>query len=331
MGTFTKSFGSVGGYIAASQEVVEFLRRTSPGNIAACSMSPACVRQASLALRMIAGEDGTRKGRTKIDQLKRNANLFRAGLERMGCEVLGHQDSPVIPVMLYNPAKIPAFSRQCLLRKLAVVVVGFPATPLIKSRVRFCISAAHTEEDLISALRVVDQVADEVMIKYKWTGRPNVAPSAVVKQQSATFGLDVVGEWEASHFNWKDSLTIDPDGRFARGSGEQGSWSVAERDGKTVLRLEWDRWPTEELELQPTPQPADGDEVPQSPRRHVFRGHGILVSTGLDPIKFPDIVPSNTSTFTLRPKGCPASPAKSPVKTPISRSTRTPSSSYLNP
>ena len=40
---------------------------------------------------MIAGEDGTSKGRNKIDQLKRNANLFRAGLERMGCEVLGHQ------------------------------------------------------------------------------------------------------------------------------------------------------------------------------------------------------------------------------------------------
>ena len=109
-------------------------------------------------------------------------------------QVLGHQDSPVIPVMLYNPAKIPAFSRECLLRKLAVVVVGFPATPLIKSRVRFCISAAHTEEDLIAALRVVDQVADQVMIKYKWTGRPNVAPSRLVKQQSAAFGLDVVGE-----------------------------------------------------------------------------------------------------------------------------------------
>jgi hypothetical protein len=44
-----------------------------------------------------------------------------------------------------------------------------------------------------------------------------------VHGQSATFGLDVVGEWEASHFNWKDSLTIDADGRFARGSGEQGS------------------------------------------------------------------------------------------------------------
>ena len=59
------------------------------------------------------------------------------------------------------------------------------------------------------------------MIKYKWTGRPNVAPSALVKRQAAVFGLDVVGEWEASHFNWKDSLTIDADGRFARGNGDQ--------------------------------------------------------------------------------------------------------------
>jgi len=80
-----------------------------------------------------------------------------------------------IHVYIYIYANPQAFSRECLQRKLAVVVVGFPATPLIKSRVRFCISAAHTEEDLISALRVVDQVADKVMIKYKWTGRPNVA------------------------------------------------------------------------------------------------------------------------------------------------------------
>lgn len=243
----------------------------------------------------------------------------------------------MIPVMLYNPAKMPAFSRECLVRKLAVVVVGFPATPLIKSRVRFCISAAHTEEDLIAALRVVDQVADQVMIKYKWTGRPNVAPSAVVKQQSAAFGLDVVGDWEASHFNWKDSLTIDADGRFARGNGEQGSWHVVEHDSKTLLRLEWDRWPTEELVLQPSTDSANGDEVPASPRRHVFSGHGNLVSAGLDPIKFPDIVPTKTSTFTLRPKGCPPSPVKSPMKPPstpksaAARGVRTPSSSYLNP
>jgi len=94
-----------------------------------------------------------------------------------------------------------------------------------------------------------------------------------------------VGDWEASHFNWKDSLTIESDGRFARGNGDGGSWHVVERDGRTILRLEWDRWPTEELELQPTnsPDAAGGADVASSPRRHVFRGHGTLVSTGLDP------------------------------------------------
>jgi len=270
MGTFTKSFGSVGGYIAASKEVIEFLRRSSPGSIYACSMAPAAVKQASLALRMIAGEDGTCKGREKVEHLKRNANLFRAGLKRMGCEVLGDEDSPVIPVMLYNPAKIPAFSRECIMRKLAVVVVGFPATPLIKSRVRFCISAAHTEDDLISALRVVDEVADRVMIKYKWTGRPNVAPSAQVESQSRQHCTDVVGNWDAEHFTWRDSLSIEANGRFARGNGDQGSWQVQKRDEAMILRLDWDRWPSEELQLQIHDEADTSSNT--TPRRHMFKG-----------------------------------------------------------
>jgi serine palmitoyltransferase len=72
----------------------------------------------------------------------------------MGFEVLGDNDSPVMPIMLYNPAKIPAFSRECLRENLAVVVVGFPATPLLLARARICISASHSREDLIKALQV---------------------------------------------------------------------------------------------------------------------------------------------------------------------------------
>mmetsp|Transcript_64386 Transcript_64386/g.151603 ORF Transcript_64386/g.151603 Transcript_64386/m.151603 type:complete len:663 (+) Transcript_64386:318-2306(+) len=275
MGTFTKSFGSVGGYIAASKEVVEFLRRSSPGSIYACSMAPAAVTQASLALRMIAGEDGTGKGRDKIETLRRNANLFRAGLQRMGCEVLGDEDSPVIPVMLYNPAKIPAFSRECLARKLAVVVVGFPATPLIKSRVRFCISAAHTESDLIDALRVVDEVADKVMVKYKWTGRPNVSPAAEVASQMQQHCSAVVGNWDAEHCTWRDSLAIEATGRFARGNGDQGSWKVKPGAGEgqgMILCLDWDRWPSEELQLHVMDSPRVN-----TPRKHMFKGESHII------------------------------------------------------
>jgi len=47
---------------------------------------------------------------------------------------------------------------------------------------RFCISAAHSEADLIDALKVVSEVAEQVMIKYKWNGRPNVVQSKDIKQ-----------------------------------------------------------------------------------------------------------------------------------------------------
>jgi 7-keto-8-aminopelargonate synthetase-like enzyme len=46
----------------------------------------------------------------------------------------GHDDSPIIPLLLYNPAKMPAFSHEMLRRKIAVVIVGYPATPLVQSR-----------------------------------------------------------------------------------------------------------------------------------------------------------------------------------------------------
>lgn len=84
----------------------------------------------------------------------------------MGCHVLGDWDSPVIPLMIYQPAKVSAFSRLCLERGLAVVVVGYPATPLMLSRARFCISAGHSREQLSSALDVISEVCDLVGLKY---------------------------------------------------------------------------------------------------------------------------------------------------------------------
>ena len=58
------------------------------------------------------------------------------------------------PIMIFQPAKIAAFSRLCFERKIAVVVVCFPATSLLTARARVCISAAHTHEQLQAAARV---------------------------------------------------------------------------------------------------------------------------------------------------------------------------------
>lgn len=166
MGTFTKSFGGMGGYIAASKEIISFLRRSCAGSSYHNSLSPVVCQQVISSFKVVMGEDGTNIGKQKIQALRDNSNYFRMRLEEMGLHVLGHYDSPIMPVMLYNPTKICSFSRECFKRGLAVVVVGFPAVPIITSRARFCISAGHSREQLDHALDEIKEVADKLKLRY---------------------------------------------------------------------------------------------------------------------------------------------------------------------
>jgi len=166
MGTFTKSFSGMGGYIAASKDVIAQLRRHSSGIQYHNSLSPVVCQQILTAFKVIMGKDGTDIGVKKIAALQANSNYFRGEMERLGLHVYGHMDSPIIPVLIYLPGKVAAFSRECLKRGVAVVVVGFPATSVVLSRARFCISAGHTKEDLDKAVQVIDEVATLVGIKY---------------------------------------------------------------------------------------------------------------------------------------------------------------------
>lgn len=166
MGTFTKSFGSVGGYISGKKELIAHVRSSSYAMYYDSSMPPACAEQALRALMVLTGEDGSNTGQQKIAQLKRNSNYFRKRLHEEGLTLLGDYDSPVIPVMLYLPTMIANFSRECFEENIATVVVGFPATPLLLSRSRFCISASHKIEDLEEAVRRISAVADRLALKY---------------------------------------------------------------------------------------------------------------------------------------------------------------------
>lgn len=166
MGTFTKAFGSVGGYISGSEELITYLRSTSYGSLYASSMSPPCAQMALSAIKVILGEDGTNEGQRRLQQLRDNSNFFREGLVNKGFHVFGDVDSPVVPMMIYHPGKMAGVSRSLLARGIAVVIVGFPVTPLLYSRVRFCLSSGHTREDLEYALEMIEEVGDINMLKY---------------------------------------------------------------------------------------------------------------------------------------------------------------------
>lgn len=173
MGTFTKSFGAAGGYIAGEQHMIEALRLSNAGSVLAEAMSPVIIQQISTSLRSIAMEIPGLDGVERVERLAFNSIYLHLGLKKLGFIIYGHDYSPIIPLLLYNPAKMPAFSHEMLKRKIAVVIVAYPATPLVQSRVRFCVSAAHNKDDLDRLLEACDEVGDLLQLKYK--GRRTLA------------------------------------------------------------------------------------------------------------------------------------------------------------
>nr|CAH8828881.1 unnamed protein product [Trichobilharzia regenti] len=166
MGTFTKSFGSCGGYLAGNRKLIDYLRSTSHSAVYGGSMPAPIAQQIISAMRIVMGKDVPGEGERRLKCLAQNTRYFRARLHEMGLIVYGNRDSPVVPVIIYMPAKLVAFSRRCLELGLGTVVVGFPATTLLLSRVRFCISSSHTRELLDKALSIIDQVAEELGLRY---------------------------------------------------------------------------------------------------------------------------------------------------------------------
>lgn len=166
MGTLTKSFGANGGYVAAEKHIIDKLRSTNAATLLGESPAPSVLMQILASLRIITGELAPGQGEERLQRIAFNSRYLRLGLKRLGYIVYGHDDSPIIPIMLYHPAKIAAFSHEMLKRKISVVVVGYPATPLISSRARFCVSSAHNKEDLDRVLAACDEVGDIIQIKY---------------------------------------------------------------------------------------------------------------------------------------------------------------------
>ncbi|KAI8370979.1 pyridoxal phosphate-dependent transferase [Blakeslea trispora] len=106
MGTFTKSFGAAGGYIAGDKAVIDHLRLKNHAFLYAEGMAAPVIQQVSSSMGVIRGEDGTDDGVRRIQDLAENSRYFSNSLRKMGFIVYGDEGSPVIPLLLFNPAKI---------------------------------------------------------------------------------------------------------------------------------------------------------------------------------------------------------------------------------
>jgi glycine C-acetyltransferase len=145
-GTMGKALGGAsGGYVSSRQEVVDLLRQRSRPYLFSNTVSPAVVTASLRVLEMLEAGDSLR------DQLRANAAHFRAGMAALGFELLPGEH-PIIPVML-GEARLAADLASGLMDEgVYVTAFSFPVVPRGQARIRTQMSAAHTIEDLDTAL-----------------------------------------------------------------------------------------------------------------------------------------------------------------------------------
>ncbi|EAU84115.2 serine palmitoyltransferase 2 [Coprinopsis cinerea okayama7 len=214
MGTFTKSFGAAGGYIAGSKAIIDRLRVHGHSGPYAEAMTPPVLTQVVASMASIMGvtapaastssstlrlasapasveeeyvhpgpaphsslpqwlnlpvqlSSGS-EGQARLRRLAFNSRYLHNGLIKLGFITYGHPASPIVPLLLFNPGKMNMFHRMMKDRQTPIitVVVAYPATPLVTSRVRFCVSAAHTKDDIDTILRACDEIGDVLDLKH---------------------------------------------------------------------------------------------------------------------------------------------------------------------
>lgn len=145
-GTLGKALGgSMGGFVAAAQPVVDMLRQRSRPYLFSNALAPAIVSAGRRAIQMVAEGEALRQ------RLWDNATRFRAGLERVGFRLLPGEH-PIVPVMIGDAALAQQLAEALLDEGIYVIGFFYPVVPKGQARVRTQLSAAHSPEQIDRAV-----------------------------------------------------------------------------------------------------------------------------------------------------------------------------------
>jgi glycine C-acetyltransferase len=155
IGTMSKAFGVMGGVIAGSKVVVDYIRQKARPNLFSSALTPA-----DTAACMAATEYVDRHPEL-VDRLWKNAERFKSGIAQLGLDT-GRTETPIVPVMLGDVKLAKAFSARLFENGVFAMALGFPTVPRGKARIRVMNTAAHTPEDLEFGLAAFEKTANEL-------------------------------------------------------------------------------------------------------------------------------------------------------------------------
>jgi glycine C-acetyltransferase len=157
IGTLSKGIGALGGYVACSQDMRDFLLQRARPVLFSTSHPPSVVATCIAALDILEEDNSL------VERLWENTAFFKRGLEQLGFNT-GKSETPITPVIVGEGALAMQFSQRLFQEGVFAQGIVFPTVPADKCRVRTIVTAIHTHEELAQALDIFERVGKELHI-----------------------------------------------------------------------------------------------------------------------------------------------------------------------
>ena len=157
IGTLSKAIGAIGGYVAGSNTMRDWLSHRGRPLLFSTYLPPAVAGAVIEAVKILLSTS------EYTDRLWSNANYFKAKMKELGYNI-GNSQTPITPVIIGGEDKTMKFSRRLLEEGLFVSGIVFPTVPLGTGRVRCMVTANHTKEQLDRALEIFEKVGKEMNV-----------------------------------------------------------------------------------------------------------------------------------------------------------------------
>jgi len=157
MGTFSKAFGSFGGMLAGSKELIKFAYNTARTWLLSAAFPPHVAAANIAALEVVENEP------ERVKRLWDNTKYFKKEIENLGFDT-GHSQTPIIPVMVGDSKKAKELADQLYREGIFALAIVFPMVARDKARIRAQMNAGLTQEDLDFSLEKFEKLGKKLNI-----------------------------------------------------------------------------------------------------------------------------------------------------------------------
>ncbi|WP_342047023.1 glycine C-acetyltransferase [Bacillus sp. OTU530] len=155
IGTLSKAIGVVGGYVAGTQQLIDWLKVRARPFLFSTSLTPGVAAACIEAINIMT------ESTERVDQLWENGRYLKEGLINLGFDI-GHSETPITPCIIGEETLTQQFSRRLMEEGVYAKAITYPTVPKGTGRVRNMPTAAHTKEMLDQVLAVYEKVGKEL-------------------------------------------------------------------------------------------------------------------------------------------------------------------------